>query len=177
MPGKVLIRMEDDLHKAVKHFCIDRGLTLNKLFIDAITDKITDKPGKEITTEKEKPQVFLPARQSGSVAGQSRTIGGENPKCMLVDVVQIKPVNKRVSKSLINKLSESIEAIGLLRPLILLQTGVEEYEILQGNSEYLAARQAYEKNPQACHMVNAFIVSKKASSEAYNQIDLLKEIG
>jgi hypothetical protein len=68
----------------------------------------------------------------------------------------------------VEQLAQSIVEIGLLRPLILKQIGLQSYGLISGEFEYYAALRAKEVNPRKCEMVNAFVI-KQAEVGAINQ--------
>ncbi|NET39373.1 MAG: chromosome partitioning protein ParB [Cyanothece sp. SIO1E1] len=82
----------------------------------------------------------------------------------LVDVKNISSNSSRskFSEIELDHLADLIlESGGIVRPLILKQSGVESYCVIEGDLEYFAAVRAKEKNPAEGEMVNAFIVSSK----------------
>jgi ParB-like nuclease domain len=97
-------------------------------------------------------------------------------KCYFVDV---KSISSTVSKSKfkkaeIDRLADAIIAAdGLLRPLILQQTGVEKYTVIEGHREYYAAIRAKEKDIKKAEMVNAFIINADLRKSAIDQLNLL----
>lgn len=105
-------------------------------------------------------------------------------KFQMVDVRDIKSVIPKTdiplpfpiySEESVEALSSSILEIGeLLRPLILLQTDLQEYELVDGNIEYHASLRAKEKNPRKCEMVNAFVISEDEYDAVVKQLEILK---
>lgn len=78
-------------------------------------------------------------------------------------------------KAEVDKLARlMIEADGLLRPLILKQTGLEKYEVVGGQLEYHAAVRAKEINPRKAEMVNALVIENEAESAVIQQIQFLE---
>lgn len=99
-------------------------------------------------------------------------------ECRLVDIKDIissKPKsNFQITK--IEKLADAILATeGLIRPLILQNTGLEQYTVIEGDLEYYAAVRAKEKNLAVAEHVNAFIIPTKLKASATDQITLLSE--
>jgi len=94
--------------------------------------------------------------------------------------VDVKEIRSEVSRSTfseteIERLADSIlEANGILRPLIVKQTSIESYVVLDGHLEYFAAVRAREKNPRQGEMVNAFVVAVKDESIVQKQIQSLR---
>lgn len=74
----------------------------------------------------------------------------------------------------VERLAESIlETDGLVRPLVLRQTGVEQYELLSSPLEYYAAVRAREKDPRKAEMVSAFLIAKKEEDRVQAQLEIL----
>jgi len=66
-----------------------------------------------------------------------------------------------------------LEAKGLIRPLILEETGLERYSVIDGHFEFYAAVRAHEKDRLAGEMVNAFVISKKEKEYVLAQLKSL----
>jgi outer membrane biosynthesis protein TonB len=97
-------------------------------------------------------------------------------KCYFVDVKSISSTipKSKFKKAEIDRLADAILAAdGLLRPLILQQTGVEKYTVVEGHREYYAAVRAKEKDIKKAEMVNAFIIDANLQKSAIEQLDLL----
>lgn len=97
-------------------------------------------------------------------------------KCYFVDVKSISSTipKSKFKKAEIDRLADAILAAdGLLRPLILQQTDVEKYTVVEGHREYYAAVRAKEKDIKKAEMVNAFIIDKNLHRSAIDQLDLL----
>ncbi|RUT02805.1 hypothetical protein DSM106972_057250 [Dulcicalothrix desertica PCC 7102] len=95
----------------------------------------------------------------------------------LVDVKSISSDVPRsnFSESNLEKLADSILASGgIIKPLVLKETGVEEFSVIDGHLEYYAAVKAREKNPRQGEMVNAFVISPKVEDLVIEQTALLK---
>ncbi len=98
-------------------------------------------------------------------------------KFYLVDVVSINSNKERsiFPEEIIENLARSIlELDGLLKPLILLQTGLESYKVVSGHLEFYAAKRAKEIDPRKGEMVGAFVFSKELPGAIENQISLLE---
>ncbi|MBF0547904.1 MAG: hypothetical protein HQM08_25925 [Candidatus Riflebacteria bacterium] len=97
----------------------------------------------------------------------------------LVDIKQISdkqaPRPLKVNKA-IKDLAESIVKIGLIRPLMLLKLGTDNYQLLSDEAEFQAVRQANKLNPKNCEMINAFIVPKDAIGDVFRQIEILDKL-
>ena len=99
-------------------------------------------------------------------------------KCYFVDVKNIASDLPKSSftESDLEQLADLIlKADGLLRPLILKESGVEKYTVIEGHREYYAALRAKEKDRTKAEMVNAFVVSPNIQQSAIEQLKLLKE--
>jgi ParB-like nuclease domain len=97
-------------------------------------------------------------------------------KCYFVDVKDISSTvpKSKFKKAAIDRLADAILAAdGLLRPLILQETGVEKYTVIEGHREYYAAVRAKEKDITKAEMVNAFIIDANFHKSAIMQLDLL----
>ncbi len=100
-------------------------------------------------------------------------------KCFFVDVKSISSEIPRseFDQSKIEQLADLILATdGLIRPLILRQSGLEKYTVVDGNLEYYAAVRAKEKNLRKAETVNAFVISADSQQFAIDQIALLSGI-
>ena len=95
--------------------------------------------------------------------------------------VDLKEIKSDVSRSTfseqdIEQLADSIlKNDSLLRPLILKQTGIENFVVLDGHLEFYAAVRAREKNPRQAEMVNSFVISPKDESTVNEQINFLRK--
>ena len=100
----------------------------------------------------------------------------------MIDVADIKPIknNAKYPSELIENLALAIiQAGGLISPLLVMQTGLQEYKLLDEYSqalEFLAIKRAKEINPRACEMVNAFVCSGDGRGPALQQLDIIKNI-
>jgi hypothetical protein len=77
----------------------------------------------------------------------------------------------------IDKLARLIlDANGLLRPLILKKTGLEQYEVVSGHLEYYAAIRAKERDVTKAEMVNALVIEAEAETAVAQQIQFLEQL-
>lgn len=93
-----------------------------------------------------------------------------------VDVVAISSNQPRskFDAATIETLADAILAGGgLVRPLILKLSGIEEYTVISGDLEYYAAVRAREKDPRQAEMVNAFVVNPKTEAMIIQQLTQL----
>ena len=96
-------------------------------------------------------------------------------KCYFIEVASIRSNQPRSNfqESEIEKLADSIlETDALIRPLILQNTGDEEYTVIEGHLEYYAAVRAREKDSLKAEEVNAFIIPDKVQSSAIEQLSI-----
>lgn len=83
----------------------------------------------------------------------------------------------KFNSSEIDKLARLIlDANGLLRPLILKQTGIESYEVISGHLEYHAAVRAKEKDARKGEMVTALVIESEEEKAAIQQTQFLEKI-
>ncbi len=97
-------------------------------------------------------------------------------KCYFVDVKSISSTvpKSKFNQAEIDRLATAILAAdGLLRPLILQQTGVEKYTVIEGHREYYAAVRAKEHDIKKAEMVNAFVIDTNFHRSAIEQLNLL----
>ena len=77
----------------------------------------------------------------------------------------------------IDKLAKLIlDTNGLLRPLVLKETGFEQYEVVSGHLEYHAAVRAKEKDALKAEMVNALVIEAEEEKTAIQQAQLLEQL-
>lgn len=96
-------------------------------------------------------------------------------KCYFIEVASIRSSQPRSNfkESEIEKLADSIlETDALIRPLILQDTGNEEYTVIEGHLEYYAAVRAREKDSLKAEEVNAFVIPDKSQSSAIEQLSI-----
>jgi DNA uptake protein ComE-like DNA-binding protein len=96
-------------------------------------------------------------------------------KCYFVDVKNINSEIPRSSflESELDQLADLIlEFDGLIRPLILRETGVEKYLVIEGHREYYAAVIAKQKNLSKAEMVNAFVLPPNIQQSAIDRLSL-----
>ncbi len=99
-------------------------------------------------------------------------------KCLFVDIINISSdiSISEFDDSEIERLADLILATGgLLRPLLLTQTSVDRYIILQGDLEYYAAVRAKEKDSRKAETVNAFIIPEDVRQVALAQLTILSQ--
>jgi ParB-like nuclease domain len=97
-------------------------------------------------------------------------------KCFFVDVKSIKsdfPKSNLIADEIEQLADLILESDGLLRPLILQESGAGKYKIIEGHREYYAAVRAKEKNIAKAEMVNAFVLDNSIKKSALAQLNLL----
>lgn len=67
-----------------------------------------------------------------------------------------------------------LEAEGIIRPLVVKATGIENFTIVDGHFEYYAAVRAKEKDSRKGEMVNAFVISPKFEDIVVKQAAILR---
>jgi len=90
-----------------------------------------------------------------------------------VDVVSISSSQPRSSFDAVaieNLADDILASGGLVRPLVLKPSGIEEYSVISGDLEYYAAVRAREKDPRQAEMVNAFVVNLKQEAKITQQL-------
>lgn len=78
------------------------------------------------------------------------------------------------NQSRLEVLANAILTIGLVRPLIVKQTGLMKYELIAGDFEYYASVRAKELDPRKGEMVNAFVIKDHEAEAVKQQLELLK---
>ena len=99
-------------------------------------------------------------------------------KCHFVDIKDISSDLSRsnfVESDLVQLANLILATDGLIRPLILKQSGAEKYTVIEGHQAYYAALTAKEQNSSKVEMVNAFVIGENMQSSAIEQLQLLKE--
>jgi hypothetical protein len=99
-------------------------------------------------------------------------------KCYFVDIKDISsdfPRSNFVESDLEQLANLILATDGLIRPLILIESGVEKYTVIEGHREYYAVLKAKEQNNSKVEMVNAFVINSSIQSSAIEQLKLLKQ--
>ncbi|MBF0545658.1 MAG: Rho termination factor N-terminal domain-containing protein [Candidatus Riflebacteria bacterium] len=95
-------------------------------------------------------------------------------------LVDVKSITFQKSASDYNKndLDELANSIlkcgGLLKPLVLKMTGIEKYQLLEGEKEFQAVLKAYEKNPGLGEMIDAFVIPQEVEKSILEQLQSLQ---
>jgi hypothetical protein len=69
----------------------------------------------------------------------------------------------------------SLEAEGLINPIVIRRTSLESYEVVDGDFEYHAAARAREIDPRKGEMVGAFILEPENEEVILEQIKILRK--
>jgi hypothetical protein len=99
-------------------------------------------------------------------------------KCYFVDIKDISsdvPRSNFAESDLAKLATQILATDGLIRPLVLKESGAEKYQVVAGHLEYYAALKAKEQNSSKAEMVNAFVINDKIQSSAIEQLKLLKD--
>jgi hypothetical protein len=99
-------------------------------------------------------------------------------KCYFVDIKDISsdlPRSNFVESDLEQLANLILATDGLIRPLIIKESGAEKYTVIEGHREYYAAVKAKEQNRLKAEMVNAFVINANIQASAIEQLQLLKE--
>ncbi|MBE9038770.1 ParB/Srx family N-terminal domain-containing protein [aff. Roholtiella sp. LEGE 12411] len=97
-------------------------------------------------------------------------------------MVDVKNITSTVARSnfaeadLENLADLIIETGGIVKPLVVKMTGVENYTVVDGHFEYYAAVRAREKNSRKGEMVNAFVVSSKVEDLVLKQVAVTESL-
>jgi hypothetical protein len=95
----------------------------------------------------------------------------------MVDVkdIQVNTTDHNFSPVVIENLANAMLASGgLIKPLILKQVGLQNYQLIDGLLEYYAALQAKAKDPRKGEMVNAFVISPDQEDLVKQQVTVLQ---
>jgi ParB-like nuclease domain len=99
-------------------------------------------------------------------------------KCYFVDIKDISsdlPRSNFVESDLEQLANLILATDGLIRPLIIKESGAEKYTVIEGHREYYAALKAKEKDSRKAEMVNAFVINPKIQPSAIEQLQLLNQ--
>jgi hypothetical protein len=99
-------------------------------------------------------------------------------KCYFVDIKDISsdfPRSNFVESDLEQLANLILATDGLIRPLIIKESGAEKYTVIEGHREYYAALKAKEKDRSKAEMVNAFVINENIKSSAIEQLQLLNQ--
>lgn len=134
-------------------------------YIDGSASQIDRLKSKPVEVEAESDRQFV-----------KKSFGGRDDKSMYVDVSSIK--SSRPASDFdpqeIEDLADSMLANGgLLRPIVLGQTGAETHEVIDGHLAYHAAVRAKQKDAKRGEMVNGFVISPGNIANVVKQLRLV----
>lgn len=102
-------------------------------------------------------------------------------KKLSTSLVAVKKITSQVSRSNfadsdIEKTARlSLEAEGLINPIVIRRTSLESYEVVNGDFEYHAAARAREIDPRKGEMVGAFILEPENEEVLLEQVKTLRK--
>ena len=79
-------------------------------------------------------------------------------------------------EGLIDALSEVIASPGLLRPLVVMQTDINEYNLVDSTFEYFALAKYFKANPDVDNYVNVVVVYPDEYDEAIKQLEVFRKL-
>lgn len=133
-----------------------------------------------VSTQATPPAPSLPSqpRQPITVPEELKTgVRSEAARFYQVDVKEVSsdvPKTRFSADEIEEKAVRILESGGLLRPVVLEQTGIQSYKVIDGHLEYYAAARARELNPRQGEMVNAFVTTKGNSEVVLKQAQSLR---
>ena len=148
-----------DFHQRLKVESAKRKCSMTNIVVSSVERCLEDTV--KVTVSDQKQVTKLPGKNS-------------QPVFQFVDVSNIARAKNMKRGPTVENLAKSIIEIGLLKPLILQQTGVDSYVCLSPIQELSAVLRAKELNPIKCEMVNAMVISGKHVEQGQKQIALLK---
>ena len=158
------------MHEKIKIFSIKNRKPIVRLFLEAMQNNLEPKSNKPHTEKAyanpnpQKNQITkLPTKNS-------------EPLFQLVDISAIKQPKTIKRTTTTEKLAKSITETGLIKPLLLQQTGINEYECLSAQEELSAVIRAKELNPIKCEMINAMVIPSALVTQCKHQVTILKAI-
>lgn len=102
-------------------------------------------------------------------------------KKLSISIVAVKKITSQVSRSnfadsdLEKAARLSLEAEGLINPIVIRRTSLESYEVVDGDFEYHAAARAREIDPRKGEMVAAFILEPENEEVLLEQVKTLRK--
>lgn len=131
--------------------CISQSKTCRKGLNGAQKEKA--KTAKSKTTKTAKGKTTKPAKgitpiQPNPFADKKFDLSDYSVP-FLLDIVSIKPTKKvKADPEQVDKMADALLAGGgNIKPLIVRQTGLNQFEVVEGHSQFLALQRAKEKNP------------------------------
>ncbi|MCT7981797.1 Rho termination factor N-terminal domain-containing protein [Laspinema sp. A4] len=104
-------------------------------------------------------------------------------KKLLPSLVAVKKITSSVPRESFSELKLeqlgklSLEASGLINPIVLRRTSMQSYEVVDGHFEYYAAVKAKELEPMKGEMIPAFLLEPENEEVLLEQVKLLRQVG
>ena len=98
---------------------------------------------------------------------------------IIFSLVDVKSITSDVPRSnfaeadLENLADIILESEGIIRPVVVKATGIENFSVVEGHFEYYAALRAKEKDARKGEMVNAFVISPKLEDLVIKQAAII----
>ena len=100
-----------------------------------------------------------------------------SPEFILVKEITSNVPRSNFNESDIQELAELIlEAEGLIKPITVIPTGIDSYEVIDGHLEYWAAVRAKEINPRKGERITAIVIEGPKANAIEKQVQLLNKI-
>ena len=170
---KLTLAISDEMHEKIKIFSIKNRKPIVRMFLEAMQNNLESKPNKINKPNNEKPSANQNPQKNQITKLPTKN---SEPLFQLVDISAIKHPKTIKRTTATEKLAKSITETGLIKPLLLKQTGINEYECLSAQEELSAVIRAKELNPIKCEMINAFVIPKNCITEVKKQLESLKKI-
>lgn len=104
-------------------------------------------------------------------------------KKLLPSLVAVKKITSSVPRETFSELELeqvaklSLEASGLINPMVLRRTSMQSYEVVDGHFEYYAAVKAKELEPMKGEMIPAFLLEPENEEVLLEQVKVLRQVG
>jgi ParB family chromosome partitioning protein len=104
-------------------------------------------------------------------------------KKLLPSLVAVKKITSSVPRETFSELELeqvaklSLEASGLINPIVLRRTSMQSYEVVDGHFEYYAAVKAKEREPMKGEMIPAFLLEPENEEVLLEQVKVLRQKG
>ena len=139
---KLTLAISDEMHEKIKIFSIKNRKPIVRMFLEAMQNNLEHKPNNEKPPINSNLKLTLtPNQNPNTQKNQITKLPSKNsePLFQLVDISAIKHPKTIKRTTAIEKLAKSIIETGLIKPLLLNQTGINEYECLSSQEELSAA--------------------------------------
>lgn len=160
---KMIIPFPCELHKKLKRESVERGHSMTRTVIDSVAVALGNP--NDVSEKNIQIKTCLPKEKKEIVFH-------------LVDVKLIKPMpgKPKMTSDRIESAAKSIIEIGLIKPLMLKQISVDEYECLSSADELGAVRRAQELDPVKCEMVSAMVIPSRLVETVKKQISMFSPV-